>query len=454
MDSLFANDKSIVAIPLSNYIGRYIMTTVHRNPSVQPGTPDPAFGDQGTLTLHDLIKDPEFALPRLLKGLSSVSQGKTIFSAQMYRNDLYVYVLGRLDGNGRLDTTFADRGFIAGNFVASQSSAGGKLAVQESESGKIYMLGWTERTDGWADLVVACFDKKGKPDLTFGESGRLIIETPPDLELQTDMSSVHVQPDNKLLISPSYLSLSVSRPATGVLLRLLPDGSPDSEFSNNGRWEFKLPGLPNASTAITACVSQGEKIVIAGYAQFKEQKNTAVLARLDANGQIDASFGDKARPGFHVVEVADRTTQFNTLIERSDGSLLGAGAASTAGKKETAGLLVAVTPNGTPHQLFNNRKPLITQFDEQRDNGWASALAQTDNRFVVASTGSWVYVARFQPDGQPDTGFNGKGFTNLDSESRSEPVVLTSGMEGRIIVSANTIGLGPEGVGLARCFYG
>lgn len=431
------------------------MTAIQQTPSVMPGTPDPIFGTDGTATLWDLVKDyPGFSVLHLFKGMSNDSEGKTIFSAQMYRNDHFVYVLGRLNDNGRLDTTFADNGLSYGNFIDQVNCAGGKLTVHKNESGKIYMLGWTEHTtNGWADLVVACFDKNGKPDLTFADRGRRIIETPSDLELHLDSCSLHIQPDNKLLISIHYSKRSDQTHTTGVLLRLLADGSLDNEFNGNGRWEFKLPGLPNASTAISACVSQGQKIVLAGHVQFQTSKNTAVFARLNANGQIDTSFGDQAMPGFHVVQVVDRTTQFNALIERSDGSLIGAGAASTAGKQVTAGLLVAVTSNGIPHQLFNNGKPLLTQFDETRDNGWATTLAQTDNRFVVASKRNWVFVARFQPDGNLDVAFNDKGFTELDTNVRSEPVLLTSRQDGRIIFSTNVLGTSPEGVGLARCYF-
>ncbi|WP_454845274.1 hypothetical protein [Pseudomonas farris] len=432
------------------------MTAIQQNPSVKPGTPDPIFGTDGTVTLWDLVKGyPGFSVLHLFKGMSNDSEGKTIFSAQLHHNDHFVYALGRLNDDGQLDTTFANNGLSYGNFIANVGCAGGKLTVQKNESGKIYMLGWTEHstTNGWADLVVACFDKNGKPDLTFADSGRRIIETPSDLELHLDSCSLHIQPDNKLLIATHYSKRTDPSHTTGVLLRLLPDGSLDNEFNGNGRWEFKLPDLPNASTAISVCVSQGQKIVIAGHAQFQTSKNTAVFARLNANGQIDASFGDLATPGFHVVQVAERTTQFNALVERSDGSLIGAGAASTAGKQVTAGLLVAVTSNGIPHRLFNNGKPLLTQFDETRDNGWATAFVQTDNRFVVASKQNWVFVARFQSDGKLDVTFNDEGYTALDSQIRNEPVLLTSRQDGRIIVSANVLGVAPEGIGLARCYF-
>lgn len=428
------------------------MTTTFLDPSVQPGTPDPEFGEDGTVTLYDLIEDPEFTATRLFTGMASDSQGRSIFSAHMYRKNLFVYVLGRMDEHGRLDATFANRGLIVGNFVATRSSAGGKLAIQQSENGKIYLLGWSEREDDWADLAVACFDHKGNPDLTFGQGGRVIITTPPGLELKTELSSLYLQPDNKLLISPGYLSLT-SKPVAGVLLRLLPDGSPDSEFSDNGRWEFKLPDLPNAATAIGTCLFQGQKIVIAGHAQFRNQENDAVLLRLNQDGQIDSGFGGPARPGFHIVQVPDHTTQFNALIERSDGSLIGAGTASMTGEQKSSGLLAALTPNGTPHQLFNNGDPLISRFDEEHSIGWASALTQTDNKFVVASRGHSVYLASFLPDGQPNTDFNEKGFIDLGTASITDPVVVTSSGRDGIIVSANAYSIGPEGVGLARRFF-
>lgn len=430
------------------------MTLSNAKSSGLPGKPDTDFGnDNGMAYLQDLLgRDPAFEVLALFRGIYSDLQGKTVFSAEVFHEDRYKYVLGRINADGTGDPTFADNGLRLGSFAHPASCGGGKLTVQENGAGHIYLQGWTENLTGWSDLAIACFDQHGQPQTSFGDNGNLIIETPSDQELMTDSCAVHVRSDGKLLISFNYMQRNGSLITTGVVLRLLPNGQPDTSFNGSGRWQFTLAD-PLASTAINGCLSQGKSIVLAGYVRSTPGDNRAFFARLEDNGQIDTTFGDPRSPGFHYIDLTDKSTLFNAVIERPDGTLIAAGAAASKSDTSVAGLMVAMTPQGSPHLMFNQGKPLLTQFDEGRDNDWSSALAQTDNKIVLTTSKWWALVARFNPDASLDTAFNGTGYTEADFTVPNPPVQLISRQDGRVIVSANITGIKPDGLGIMKCFF-
>jgi uncharacterized delta-60 repeat protein len=428
------------------------MTLSHPKANRSPGTPDPAFGDEDSIAyLSKLLDDdPAFQVLALFMGLSSDLQGKTIFSAYVHHEEQYKYVIGRTDSDGTLDRTFANNGILLGSFNSGAACSGGKLVVQQSEPGLIYMQGWTEGPSGWADLAITCVDKHGQPNPSFGNNGSVVIATPVYEELLTNSCTLQIQPDGKLLVTANYLLRhNELQLTTGVVFRLLSNGEPDTGFNGNGRWELKIPD-PHAATAINGCLSQGGNVVIAGHVRAQPAHNVATLVRLKHNGEVDRDFADSS--GFHFVDLPDHGSVFNTVIERADHSLIAAGEAFTRGAPHQLGLLVALTPNGSPHLMFNQGKPLLTQFDAERENHWSCALVQPDNKIVVAAAFWWPLLARFNVDGSLDTTFNSTGYTPADFTIKSAPVQLVSRQDGRIIVSANITGVNPEGIGVMKCF--
>ncbi|WP_421534708.1 hypothetical protein [Pseudomonas marginalis] len=424
----------------------------------QPGTLDPDFGIGGVQALEKILEDHGDLNVRFrFGGLATAKDGKLLFSASVYRNhdDQYLYGLGRLSTDGSLDKSFGTNGLVTGDFLPSLPAGGSRLTVQSA--GNILMLGWTWRSasNGWANLVIARFNSEGEPDTNFAEQGRRILPTKDYEELIGESATVHVQSDGRILVSANYVAHDNPDQTVGVLFRLQPDGALDESFNKTGRLEFKLAGS-NVATAVNACISQGSdhKIVFVGHARFIPTLKTALFARLNPDGSPDAGFGSPKTPGFHPMDSIKDHTTFNALTERADNSLVGAGQIGQGGAESTKGLMQAITPNGAVHQLFNNGKPLVSQFDSNHDNGWQCIMQTSTGNLVTASTGNWIYIAQFKTHGVLDLAFNNQGYNDMQSEPRSPPVLLTERGDQRIIAGANVSGIDDKGVGQLRCLFG
>lgn len=425
--------------------------------SRQSGTLDPSFGTNGEITLHEILKaHPELVVLQLFKGLTTDKAGNILFCANFFKQGPgNIFGLGRLGADGKLDKAFGDNGLVTGNFLPFVPAGGSRLTVQDD--GKILMLGWTWRDqgNGWADAVVARFESNGAFDTTFANQGMCTLLTHEDEGLTEDSTTVHVQDDGHILITANYSKRRNSYATVGTVFRLKPNGELDADFNGNGRLDFKLENTAAAS-AVNACISQGHdhKIVIAGHAQFTPEFNTAMFARLNHDGTLDKTFGDPQTPGVYRTHgIADHTT-FNDLTERADHSLVGAGQVGRNHVDATKGLLQAITPNGAPHQLFNQGKPLVSQFNSAYDNGWYTIMRTAAGDLVTASSGSIIYIAKFNAGGALDQTFNNQGYNDLGSPSQSTPVLLTTLAEQRILIGANILGVEPEGMGTLRCFFG
>ncbi|KAL0630289.1 hypothetical protein Q9L58_010864, partial [Maublancomyces gigas] len=317
------------------------MSSPNQKPSVRPGHPDPQFGEDGVVTLF--ILSPEFQAPRLLKGLATQPDGKTVFSAQLLLNlnNRSVYGLGRLDVNGKLDSSFANNGFQYGGFLKNQHAGGGKVAVQAD--GKIILLGWTisETSENYAELVIARFLASGDIDLSFGDQGKVVIANIDQYKFHKDSDTLRVTPAGDILVSANYADLHNDFAHIGAVFRFTSTGKPDKNFNGNGRLDFKVDPS-NPYTAINTCLMQGEKILLGGHASINNL-GTAYIARLQADGTLDTTFGNLETPGLHTLRINNRDCAFNDLSEKPDGSIVGFGQVGEVHEESTQGLLRVVT---------------------------------------------------------------------------------------------------------------
>jgi uncharacterized delta-60 repeat protein len=85
-----------------------------------------------------------------------------------------------------------------------------------------------------------------------------------------------VQPDGSIVIG-------VGSPWANVFgaMRLLPDGTPDTTFSGNGRVQIDLPGPTSATDLL---LQADGKIVVAGFAEKR-----MVVARFAGDGTLDGT---------------------------------------------------------------------------------------------------------------------------------------------------------------------
>src|SRR5512133_900265 len=175
--------------------------------------------------------------------------------------------VARLRANGAFDTTFGTGGIAAVDFGGTEFGE----AMARQADGRILVAG--RASPGGA--VVARLRATGALDPDFGVGGRVTLSA------ATSAGAVLVAPDRNILVAGN-----TSGGAVMTVTRLRPDGSLETTFGSGGTATVDFGSL--ADLLGGAVLQPDGKIVLAGYTQASED---VAVARLDANGALDATFG-------------------------------------------------------------------------------------------------------------------------------------------------------------------
>jgi uncharacterized delta-60 repeat protein len=175
--------------------------------------------------------------------------------------------VARLKANGAFDATFGTGGIAAVDFGGTEFGE----AMAHQADGRILVAG--RASPGAA--VVARLRATGALDPDFGTGGRVTLSA------ATSAGAVLVAPDRNILVAGN-----TSGSAVMTVTRLRPDGSLETTFGSGGTATVDFGSL--ADLLGGAVLQPDGKIVLAGYTQASED---VAVARLNANGSPDATFG-------------------------------------------------------------------------------------------------------------------------------------------------------------------
>lgn len=188
---------------------------------------------------------------------------------------------------GHVDTSFGGGGKTV-TAVGLAEDLANAVAVQAD--GKILVAGATGTTGG-TQFAVVRYQRDGSLDTSFGNGGKVALAV--GSERNDVATALAVQPDGKILVAGGS-----QQAATGIdfaLLRLNADGTPDAGFGNGGKLTLDFAGDTDRVWAI-ALMADG-KIVLGGEANLGNAATGVdfALARVNANGSLDAGFGSGGR---------------------------------------------------------------------------------------------------------------------------------------------------------------
>jgi uncharacterized delta-60 repeat protein len=179
--------------------------------------------------------------------------------------------VARLNANGKLDTTFGTGGIAGVDFGGDDFGQ----ALARQADGRILVAGRSTL----AGAVIARLRATGVLDPDFGGDGRVTLPG------GGSASAVLVQPDRKIVVAGN-----ASGSGAMTVTRLKPDGTPDGTFGTAGTATIDFGSL--ADLAAGAALQADGRIVVAGYTQAAED---VAVARLNANGSPDATFGSAGK---------------------------------------------------------------------------------------------------------------------------------------------------------------
>jgi uncharacterized delta-60 repeat protein len=172
----------------------------------------------------------------------------------------------------------------------------------------------------------------GSFDSSFGTDGKLITQLGAGSDPDSWADALALQPDGKLVVAGE--ASDTGGRAQLLVARLNADGSLDSSLGTGGKAVTQLgtsSSYSAASYAFALALQPDGKFVVAGKASDGGGHFQFLVARLNADGSIDPSFGTD---GKLVTQLGAGTDPFSyaiALARQPDGKLVVAGGASESG---------------------------------------------------------------------------------------------------------------------------
>ncbi len=280
----------------------------------------------------------------------------------------------------------------------------------------------------------------GDLDLTFGADGTVTT----DFARADDFAwDVAVLPDGGLL---AVGSTGTYPDGDFALAKYTPDGLLDPSFGAGGRVTTDF-GSTN-DQAYAAAVQPDGKIVVAGYTFQDFTPDWFALARYNADGTLDPTFGSAGLVKAHVGPGAD---QANEVALQPDGKIVAVGI--DRGSPDGAFAVARFLPTGALDPTFGTGGSVLTQFGTG-DDGATDVAIQPDGRIMtvgwstnVDSTTDFA-LARYTAHGVLDTSFSGDGKGTTDFASWYDTAwAVALQADGRIVVAGDAT---TSGLALAR----
>jgi uncharacterized delta-60 repeat protein len=290
------------------------------------GTLDGTFGTAGRV-LTDFSGSgisPDFALALALQ-----SDGKVVAAGISSANGSDDYALARYNVDGSLDGSFGVGGKVLTDFSGT-GSTDDLYGLSIQEDGKIVAAGFSAGAGSDPDFALALYNSVGSLDGTFGTNGKVL----------TDFSgtgsndyarAVVVQNDGKI-VAAGYSDASGS--FDFALARYNPDGTLDGSFDIDGLSLTDFDGSAGYDLAFTLAIQTDAKVLEAGTSLASGSLDFA-LARFNADGSLDASFGTggKVLTEFSGTGSGDEAL---ALVLQSDGKIVVAGYSDASGSADFA----------------------------------------------------------------------------------------------------------------------
>jgi uncharacterized delta-60 repeat protein len=352
--------------------------------------------------------------------------GKLITGGSVQLASGFYWVMAGFSKNGRTDNSFGKEGFSFTKLTEGQTHQASMIILPDN---KVLLYSFVSGNS--SQIILWRFTADGKPDVSWGSNGKKIIQ----VDNQVRNLIVQVQPDKKLLIgypmsitaAPgdenawNYGDIVVQRltafgeddrtfekrvidfDASGdniflfklqpdgkiyligesskffayrlAVMRLYPNGKTDNSYGTNGKF---IHGTALTFHANDAEVVPGNKLIVAGRAQYNEYQPMAGVVKLTSNGQLDLNFADMGlfKEGFQVSR-----TEAQSMNIQKDGKIV-LTAYDYGNFLETA--IIRLNPDGSRDIAFGPQG--IRRVSYSMGNDYFAASLLQDNLLIMAGS--------------------------------------------------------------------
>ncbi|SFW30332.1 hypothetical protein [Luteibacter sp. UNCMF366Tsu5.1] len=348
--------------------------------AARPGDLDTSFANNGFLT-------------EAARGVGfPTGNGKHWILTEPQRTGMARIKVQRLLEDGAPDESFPPEGKIV------DLSLSGRVEVLKAgvQSDGSLIIGGMLLSPGAGTPIVVRMTSEGDLDTSFGNAGIALIHFKEKLDANT-FYDFAIQPDDRIVVALFVLIDYFVWDEEPRVVRLTRQGQLDTEFGKGGM----VSGLPKHVAFLKIAVLKDDKLFLAG---DSAKSGHAVLARLNADGGVDTSFGSKGYVMLRHPDYSGMRANAIALSDRDDSVVVG-GPLYTAHR--SFGWIARIRADGSLDDEFNDGKMFV--FD-----GVIFTLATQDDKIILHGPwqdglDSFLYMARLDRHGSLDTTFGHGG---------------------------------------------
>jgi len=282
----------------------------------------------------------------------------------------------------------------------------------------------------------------GELDSSFGTGG--IVTTP--VGSNSLARAVVVQPDGNIVVAGAGLGPSTDF----ALVRYLPNGALDSTFGSGG---IVTTSLSTGSDTVIGLVLQADGKLVAAGVRNSGSTSDVALARYDAAGVLDPTFGSG---GLVTTVVSAQSDAANSVALQADGKIVIGGTASGTFSSGSA-MVARYNADGGLDATFDGDGIVTTSIRSL--SYFRDVIVQGDGKIVAAGWASFYpalgdfALARYDGVGMLDGAFGTGGITTTDVNGADEAYRVRQIASNELVVAGPVLPSGDFNLadfGLAR----
>ena len=369
-----------------------------------------SFGPYGAESISRLVLQSDGKIIVLMTARKSVEDG------------IAVAGVARLNGDGTVDTTWGTSGYVrlAPSAANSFFIRGNGLYVLGD--GKVVVAFASTGATANNDTIIYRLLSNGQIDTGFGTSGSVTV---PNL----GANRLEIYADGRMLATGNADPVNNNKVG---LVRLNADGTPDAGFGIAGRVEQLVPDtIQLGQGTIRTRFAADEKIYLAYPYGAGSARDTAVY-KLTTSGAIDTTWGIAGRVN---VAATDREDNLNNMRVQADGKiLLLSRTARATGGGASESVLARLNADGSIDNTFGTAGVVTTTIltgSSANTNFAGTMRLLADGKIIVAGSrtcgsvclsGSDGVIARYNQDGSLDSSFGTGGIEEIVITVNSESI--------------------------------
>jgi uncharacterized delta-60 repeat protein len=396
------------------------------------GSLDSSFNNSGIFTLSIGSQNVEDKTQSLL----IQNDGKLVVSG----SSGVAYAVFRLNTNGILDQTFDNDGitttaFAGGNFFEHPS------ATYQSADGKIVLCGYST-LNNVSDITFVRYNANGSLDQTFDGDGIVKVSIPSKssrgLSVTNDGTNIYAS-------GFSYTS-NTNYTENSIIVKLNLNGTLNTTFGSNGIVSLPSNSLPNITQAIAVQPAIfGGKIYAVGNIRktnlFENyESNDFLVYRLNPNGTFDSTLnGGSIFNTSGIVKTGELSSNAigKDVAIQSDGKIVVVGTVRNLSTVESDVVVARYNPDGSPDTSFGIFGTGVVTINFDIPAQTYTPVSSSAQSVIIQPDGRILVVAKV-PKPDNTNGFtpylSGRGFALARLNQNGFPD-LSFGGTGRVITS-------------------